>query len=402
MKFEYRARDKKGNIQSGEIDASNKESAILAIQSYGLFVVSVEEVKVPFYKKDLPPLFERVTGREIVMISRQLAMMAESKISIVESLQTLSKQLEKRTLREKILSVSNKVEGGMSFSKALSQYPEIFSDFYVNMVKSGEESGKVSEALSSLADHIEREYVFQQKVKGAMFYPLFILVIFLGIMIFLFVVIMPELTEMLLDAGEDLPLPTKIIMGFSDFLVENGWIVIVAVYSTIVFSIKFFTTNQGKELLDKAFIKAPVLKEFFQKIYTIRFSTSFASLTTAGVPIVKSLQISADIVQNLVYREAVLEIAVNVERGLQVSDSMKKRPDIFNPMMVQTAYVGEKSGRLGVSLSNMAKFLQDELSRTLDKYIGMIEPILIIMLGVMVGGLVAAVLLPIYNMSMAI
>ncbi len=402
MKFEYKARDKKGEIQIGEVDASSKNTAFLVVQSYGLYVISLTEKKVPFYKKELPTILDGVSGQDIVMISRQLSVMAGSKISIVESLQALSKQIEKKSLKEKMLEIAEKVESGMPFSKALSHYPEVFSDFYVSMIKSGEASGKVSEALSYLAEHIEREYIFQQKLKGAMFYPLFILIIFVGIMLFLFIGVMPELTNMLKDAGEDLPLATEIIMGASDFLVENGWVMIVAVYSTIVFSIKFFTTKQGREMLDKAFVKAPVLKHFFKKIYIIRFAESFSTLITAGVPIVRSLQISADIVQNKVYRGVILKIAEDVERGRQVSDAMQKFPDIFTPMIIQMSYVGEKSGRLGSSLTNVVKFMQDELSRTLDKYISMIEPLLIIALGVMVGGLVAAVLLPIYNMSMSI
>ncbi len=401
MKFYYKARDKDGEIREGEVEASSKDSASLVVENYGLYVVSLEEIKVPFYKRELPPIFERASGKDIVMISRQLAVMAESKIPIVEALQVLARQIEKKLIREKILSVSDKVEGGMPFSKALSYHPDVFSEFYVSMIKSGEVSGKLSEALRYLADHIEREYKFQQKIKGAMFYPIFILVVFLGIMIFLFVGIMPDLTGMLLEAEGELPFITEIVVAFSDFLVEQGWIVTVGVYSFVVFSIKFFTTKQGREAFDRFVLKAPVLREFFKKTYIIRFAESFSTLITAGVPIVKSLEISAEIVQNVVYKEAILDIAKNVEKGRQVSESMRNHPEIFSPMLIQMSYVGEKSGRLGSSLLNVVDFLQDELQRTLDKYISLIEPAMIITLGVLVGGLVAAVLIPIYNISMS-
>lgn len=399
MKFQYKARDKEGNVQEGEVEASSKEAAFLVIQSYDLYVVSLTEKKVPFFQRDFT-LFERISGQDIVMVSRQLAVMVESKIPIVESLQTLSRQIEKKTLREKILAVADKVEGGVPLSKALSSFPDIFSDFYVNMVKSGEASGKLSEVLTYLADHIERDHEFNQKVKGAMFYPAFITVIFLGIMIFLFVVVMPELTQILLDAGGEIPFVTRIVIGISDFLVENGWFVVLGLYSLLVFAIKFFTTSQGREILDEFILKIPVFNDFFRKTYIIRFSESLSTLISAGLPIVKSLQITADIVQNKVYRDAILNIADNVEQGKQMSDIMKRHPTIFSPVLIQMTLVGERSGRLGSSLTNIVKFYRAELERTLDMYISMIEPLLIILLGGLVGGLVASVLLPIYNISM--
>lgn len=401
MQFYYKARNKDGEIQNGEVEASSKESAFLVVQSYGLYVISLEEKKTPFYKKDFA-LFEHVSGKDIVMISRQLSVMVESKIPIVESLQALSQQIEKRILKEKILDIANKVEEGNPLSRSLGTYPEIFNEFYVSMVKSGEASGKLSESLVYLADHIEREYEFRQKITGAMFYPLFILVIFLGIMVFLFVVIMPELTAILLESGADLPWVTEVIIKISDFLVNNGWFVLLGVYSIIVFSIKFFTTKQGRDIFDEFVLKTPILKDFFKKVYIIRFSESLSTLISAGLPIVRSLEITGEIVQNKVYRDAIEKVGESVEQGRQMSEALKKYPHIFSPILIQMAVVGEKSGRLGSILMNVVKFFRSELERTLDKYISMIEPILIIVMGVGVGGLVAAVLLPIYNISMSV
>ncbi len=399
MQFYYKAKDKNGEMQTGEVEASSKEAAFLVVQSYELYVVSLVEKKVPFYKRDFK-LFERVSPKDVVMVSRQLSVMVESKIPIVESLQTLSRQLEQKSLKEKILSIADKIEGGTPLSKAFAAYPEIFSEFYISMVKSGEASGKLSETLTYLADHLEREYEFRQKLVGAMFYPLFILVIFLGIMIFLFVVVMPELTVILVDSGGEIPLVTEIVIGLSDFLVENGWFVILGVYSVIVFAIKYFSTRQGRDTLDEFILKIPIFKDFFFKVYIIRFSESLSTLIGAGLPIVRSLEITADIVQNKVFKDAILDISGSVEQGKQMSESMKRYPDVFPPILVQMSIVGEKSGRLGPALMNIVKFFRAELERTLEKYISMIEPLLIILLGGMVGGLVASVLLPIYNISL--
>ncbi len=401
MQFDYKARDKEGNIKEGVVEASSRESAFLVVQSYDLYVISLTEKKVPFYKQDFGSSFERVSGQDVVMISRQLAVMAESKIPIVESLQALSKQLEKKTLKEKMLSIADKVEGGAPLSKALALHPEIFSNFYVNIIKSGEASGKMSESLTYLADHIEREYQFRQKIIGAMFYPIFILVIFVGIMLFLFMFIMPELTQILIDAGGDIPFITQIVISVSSFLERNGLFVFLGFASLVGLAIKFFRTEQGKEVLDEFILKAPIVNDFFRKTFMIRFSESLATLITAGLPIVKSLEITAEIVNNKVYKETIMKLSEGVEQGKQISEVMKRYPKMFSPLLVQMVIVGERSGRLAPSLNNVVRFLRAEVERTLDRYISMLEPLMIVALGVLVGGLVGSVLLPIYNISMS-
>ncbi len=401
MQFDYKARDKEGNIKEGVVEASSRETAFLVVQSYELYVVSLTEKKTPFYKQDFGSSFERVSGQDVVMISRQLAVMAESKIPIVEALQALSKQLGKKTLKEKMLSISDKVEGGAPLSKALALYPDIFSNFYVNIIKSGEASGKMSESLTYLADHIEREYEFRQKIIGAMFYPIFILVIFVGIMLFLFMFIMPELTQILLDAGGDIPLITQIVISISSFLEENGIFVFLGLAILIGLAIKFLKTEQGKETLDEFILKVPIFSDFFKKTYMIRFSESLSTLIMAGLPIVKSLEIVADIVNNKPYKETILMLSEGVEQGKQISEVMKKYPKMFSPLLIQMTIVGERSGRLSSSLDNVVRFFRAEIGRTLDKYISMLEPLMIVALGALVGGLVGSVLLPIYNISMS-
>lgn len=401
MKFDYKARDKDGNIKEGVVEASSREAAFLVVQSYELYVISLTEKKTPFYKQDFGGSFERVSGQDVVMISRQLAVMAESKIPIVESLQTLSRQLEKKILKEKILSIADKVEGGAPLSKSISTYPEIFSNFYVNIIKSGEASGKMSESLTYLADHIEREYQFRQKIIGAMFYPIFILVIFIGIMLFLFMFIMPELTQILLDAGGDIPFITQIVISVSDFLQKNGIFVFLSFAGLVALGIKFFRTEQGKDTLDEFILKVPIFSNFFRKTYMIRFAESLATLISAGLPIVKSLEITAEIVNNKVYKETIIKLSEGVEQGKQISEVMKRYPKMFSPLLVQMTIVGERSGRLAPSLDNVVRFFRAEIERTLDRYISMLEPLMIVALGVLVGGLVGSVLLPIYNVSMS-
>ncbi len=399
MKFEYKAKDKEGKVQTGMIVASSKEAAFLVLQNYELYLISIKEKKTPFFAKEIT-LFQHVSQKDVVMLSRQLAVMFESKIPIVESLQTIARQIQQRGLKEKILSVAEKVEGGVPLSKAFAIHPDIFSSFYVSMVKSGEASGKLSEIFTYLADHIEREYGFRQKLIAAMFYPLFILCVFGGVLMFLFIVVMPELTDILIEAGSEVPMITQIVMGISEFLREYGWFVFLGIYSAVVFFIKFFTTEQGKKIIDEFIFKIPSFGTFFKKMYVSRFAESISTLISGGLSIAHSLEITAEVMQNKVYKEIVLDIREGVEKGRQMSEVMNKYQNFFPPLLVQMVIVGEKSGRLSASLMSVVRFFRGEVERTINSYVSLIEPVLIIVLGGLVGGLVVSVLLPIYNMGM--
>lgn len=396
MKFNYQARSKTGEIQSGMVEASSRESAANVLRSHGLYVTFLEEVSPPFYAKKIK-ILERVSKKEIVLFSRQLAIMFKSEIPLVEILSTLSKQTSNLGLREKILDMLDKVEGGTTLSKTFSFYPEIFSSFYVNMVKSGEVSGKLSDVFSYLADHLEREYHFSGKIKGALLYPVFVLIVFVAVIAAMIFFVMPQMSRLVAETGGELPTITKILLGASSFLRKWGWILILILLFLVAGGFFYFRSKEGKSFLDKNLLKIPFLKNFLKKVYLSRVSLNLSTLISGGLPIVQALGITGEVVGNEVYKGIILETAEGVKRGEQISALLERYPGEITPLFIQMIVVGEKTGRLESSLINVVDFYQKETDRSLENFMRLLEPILIIVFGLMVGGLMAAVIMPLYQ-----
>jgi len=397
MKFNYQARTKKGEIQSGTIEASSREAAISLLQKYGLYVTVLEEAEVaPIYARRIK-IFERISRKDLVLFSRQLSIMFGSEVPLVEALEVLANQIKNPNFKEKILKLSDEVEGGTSLSGALSHCPEIFSPFYISMVKSGEASGKLSESLSYLADHLEREYHLYSKMKGAMIYPcliVFVVLIVLTLMIFF---VMPPLTEVLKETGQELPVITKAVMGFTDFLRSQGWILILGFIVLIIFIFRYYKTKEGKKFFDKFFLRLPLLGPFLKMVYLSRFAENLSTLISGGLPITRSLEITAEIVGNTVYKEIIFQTRDEVRRGEPISSVLGRFPEAFPPVFTQMTLVGEKTGTLDKTLMNIVTFYQKEVDRAIDNLLSILEPALIIFLGLIVGGLMASVLLPLYR-----
>ncbi len=396
MKFNYQARTKTGEIQSGVVEASSREAAANVLRSHDLYVTFLEEILPPFYAKKIK-IFDRVSKKEIVIFSRQLAIMFKSEIPLIEILNTLSKQTPNLGLKEKILDMLDKVEGGTTLSKTFSFYPEIFSPFYVSMVKAGEVSGKLSDVFSYLADHLEREYHFYGKIKGALLYPVFILVVFVAVIVAMILFVMPQMNQLISETGGELPAITKILLGASSFLKKWGWALILVLLFLGVASFFYFRTKEGKSFLDKNLLRVPFLGNFFKKVYLSRVSLNLSTLISGGLPIVQALGITGEVVGNEVYRGIISETAEGVKRGEQISSLLERYPNEITPLFIQMIVVGEKTGRLESSLVNVVDFYQKEVDRSLENFMRLLEPIMIIVFGLLVGGLMAAVIMPLYQ-----
>jgi len=399
MKFNYQARTQEGQIQTGVVEASSREAALTLLQKYGLYVTLLEVSKVPFYAKRIE-ISQRISRKDVVVFSRQLAIMFKSNVPVVEALQTLSNQTKNQNFKEKILKISEKVEGGTSLSVSLSSYPKIFSPFYTNMVKSGEVSGKLSEVLGYLADHLEREYNFYSKAMGAMIYPVFVFFVFLTILTLMVVFVVPQLSQVLEATGKEVPRITKMAMGLSGFLKRWWWVFILFFLGLGIFVFKFSRTKEGKKIVDKLSLKLPLLGEFFKKIYLSRLAENLSTLISSGLPIVRALEITGEIIGNDVYKTIILKTQEGVKRGEPMSSVLLRYQEFFPPLFIQMTVVGERTGQLGAALMNIVNFYQSDVERTLDSFVSLLEPILIIGLGVIVAGLVMAFLLPIYRFGM--
>ncbi len=397
MRLNYQARTKKGEIQTGTIEATSREAAITLLQKYGLYVTFLEEVKTPPIYARRIKIFERISRKDVVLFSRQLSIMFASEVPLVEALEVLASQIENPDFKEKILKLSEEVEGGTSLSGALSHFPEIFSPFYIAMVKAGEVSGKLSESLSYLADHLEREYHLHSKMKGAMIYPSLIVFVVLLVLTLMIFFVIPKLTEVLKETGQELPAITKAVMGFTDFLRSQGWILILGFIALIIFIFRYYKTKEGKKFFDKTFLKLPLVGSFLKMVYLSRFAENLSTLISGGLSITRSLEITAEIVGNTVYKEIIFQTRDEVRKGEPISSVLARFPEAFPPVFTQMTLVGEKTGTLDKTLMNIVDFYRKEVDRSIDNLLSILEPALIIFLGLIVGGLMASILLPLYR-----
>ena len=397
MKFNYQARTKEGEVQAGIVEAASQEAALSILQKYGLYVTHLKEIiPPPFYAKEIR-IFRGVSRKDIVIFSRQLAIMFKSGVPLAEALRVMARQSINPDLKEKVLRISEKVESGTALSQALQLYPKEFSTFYINMVKSGEVGGKLSDSLNYLADHLEREYNLQAKIQGAMVYPVFVLVLFLIIAIVMGIFVLPGIVEMLQESGQELSWITKAVIAFSDIFIKGWWIIILVFLGLGTFIYRYSKTAEGKKVLDKYSLRIPAIGTLFKKIYLSRFAENLSTLIAAGLPIAKALEVTSDVVGNEVYRSVILKTMDEVRKGEPISSVLERYPEVISPFFIQMTLVGEKSGQLDNILLNVVNFYSQDVDRTVESFTRLLEPILIIVLGIAVGGFAVSVLLPLYQ-----
>ncbi|MFA5228274.1 MAG: type II secretion system F family protein [Candidatus Paceibacterota bacterium] len=405
MKFQYQAKDINGNKKSGTIDARSREEVLSFLSSDNLFPIEVVEQVA---ERDKPVMerkitfFEGVSMKDVAVFSRQLSIMIDSNVPPAEAIEALGDQTRNAFFKERIHKIAKDVREGTQLSKALKKYPDIFSVFYVNMIRSGEVSGSLPGILQKVASHLENEYEIKSKVTGAMIYPGIILIVFVLIFAVIMIFIIPGLVEVLQEAGSELPLATRIIMGISSFFVHYWYLALLLLGGIIVFFVQFPKTKTGKDFFDRLIINMPVLGNFFKSLFQSRFAENFSTLLGAGITINEALEVVANLIGNNVYKEAILEAQADVVKGESISVVLSRRPDIMSPLLVQMVSVGEKTGKLDSSLENVVRFYKRETDNFINSLSSIIEPLLIIGLALMVGLLVAAVLLPIYQVSTSI
>ncbi len=399
MKYIYQARTQQGERKTGHVEASSYDAALDVLQKSGLFVTVLESMQSQKAWEKKITLFEFVSRKDIVNFSRQLSIMFKSNVSLAESLETIANQEPKQGLRDKILKISREIKGGTSFSDALAEFPKLFSTFYVSMVKSGEASGSLADSLNYLADHLEREYNLRASIIGAMIYPALVLIVMVAVMIVMMVFVIPNLTDMLKQTGQELPFITKVVMFISDFLITKGWVLIIVVPLLGFMFYMGAKTKQGTSFLHKNYLKIPILGKFLKMVYLSTFAENLSTLIAGGLPIVQALEISSEIISNTTYRKVLKTTRDEVEKGQSISSVLGRFPSMFPPMFCQMVSVGEKTGSLDKTLLNVVNFYQKEVDRAIKSLLSIIEPLLIVFLGGAVAIIIAAVLLPMYQMT---
>jgi type IV pilus assembly protein PilC len=396
--FSYQARDTSGKIVSGIQDALNEDNAVTSLMSRGLMVLSLQKKAAANRTKKK---VWTVKETDLVLFTRQLSTMVEAGISLVQALTALYDQCDakrQKALREVISDVTTRVQGGETFHESIAKHPRVFDRLFVSMVKAGEHGGLLAEILDRLAGFLEASARLRKKIKSAMTYPVIVICIAFAITMFLIVKVVPIFGEIFADFGAKLPAPTQFLIDLSDFI-RGQWFILIAIMAAVFFGLRFFLrSKQGAQLWDKWKLKLPVFGPLLHKICMSRFARTFAQLIRSGVPILEVLDIVAGASGNYVVETSIKGVGEDVEKGDNLSVALSKKP-IFPPMMLRMVAAGEATGKIDTMLEKMADFWDEEIEAMLDAMTSLIEPMLICFLGVIVGGIVIAMFLPIFKLN---
>ena len=388
--FTYTARAANGELKNANIEATSREEAIAQLKKQRLNVIKIDEQ----VKKKKPG---KVKTRDIVIFTRQFSTMINSGLPLVQAMSILAEQSENPALREVTKQVVFDVESGNTVADALRKHPGAFTDLYVNMVAAGEAGGILDTILMRLAVFMEKNDALVRKVKGAMIYPGVIMTVAGGAIIVLLVFVIPTFQRMFKEAGIPLPLPTRIVIAMSDGLQAYWWAVGAAVFALVWSVKKYYATPGGKLVIDRLMLKAPVLGDVIRKSSVSRFTRTLGTLISSGVSILDGLEITAKTSGNRVIQDAIMESRSSIAGGETISAPLKKS-QVFPPMVISMINVGEQTGGLDEMLGKIADFYDEEVDAAVSGLLSLMEPVMIVFLGVVVGGMVVAMYLPIFDM----
>jgi len=397
LTFAYQARDSAGKISNGVQEGINEENAVNALMARGLLVLSIQQKAA----SKLARAKAKVPESDLVMFTRQLATMVDAGLPLVGALTALFEQADPRKqagLRRVIGEITAQVQEGSTFYDSISKHPKVFSRLYTSMVKAGESGGMLSEVLDRLAGFLEASARLRKKVKSAMTYPIIVISIALAITTFLIVKVVPVFGSIFADFGAKLPAPTQFLIDLSGFM-RNYWYYLVGGIVGVIYAIRaWLGTEKGADTWDRWKLKMPVFGPLTHKICMSRFARTFAQLIRSGVPILEVMQIVGDTSGNSVVTKALKAVSADVERGDHLTASLSRQA-IFPPMMLRMVAAGESTGKIDTMLEKMADFWDEEIEATLSALTSLLEPLLIVFLGVIVGGIVIAMFLPIFKLS---
>lgn len=399
--FDYKAKDRQGNTILGVVEAPNDTVATDILKEKDLIILSLSERGRSRLLQLSIPFLNRVKSRDVVILARQLSVLMSATVPIVQALRVLTKQTENVNLKIIVSEIADEVDGGAKLSSVLARYPHVFSNFFIHMIRSGETTGRLDETLTYLADQQESDYELQSRIRGSLMYPAFILtgILVVGVLMMIFVI--PNLTTILLESEVELPVTTKALIAVSSFLATKWWVIVLLLVGVIVGLRFFINLPGGKHRFDAFKLRLPVFGGIFRRVAVTRFSQSLSTLLTSGIPLTRSLEIVSDVVDNAVYRDLTLATIKEVEDGNPIAtvySQSKYVPVLLSQMMS----VGEQTGRLDQILAKFAAFSGREVEGDVRNLVTLIEPMMLMIMGLAVGVLVSAILLPIYNISTAV
>lgn len=398
MLFNYESITNTGEKKNGSIDASSKDSAISALQRRGLIVSSIKEEGAKGGIMHLSFFDRTVKMKDVVIMSRQISTLFEAQVSALKAFNLLASNTENPALVKVLNTICSDIESGVTISEALSRHPEAFSFFYVNMVKAGEESGKLNQTFAYLADYLDRQYQLTSKTKNALIYPAFVIGVFFVVMILMMTFIIPRLETIIRDSGQVLPWSTTIVFAISDLLVNYGLFVLLGLGIFGFYMYRMSKSDSGQKYLDRIKITVPIFKNIYTKLYLSRISDNMDTMLSSGITIIRAIELTSVVVGNRVYEDLLKDALEKVKGGSSLSEAFSSHPEIPS-IMAGMVRVGEETGSLGSILKTLGKFYSREVNEAVDTLVSLIEPMMIVALGLGVGLLLTSVLMPIYNIA---
>lgn len=394
----YTVKDEHGRPRTGVIEASDKRQASTMLHDKGMIVIRLEEKKPARDVLSLVRNFKGIGLGQLTNFTRQLSIMVNSGLSLTDALTILEKQTPDPSLKEVISSVTKDVQGGANFANALAKHKKVFSPAYTNMIKSGEASGTLDQVLNKLADALEKDREFKGKIEGAFIYPVIVVVAMMIVAFIVLVFVIPKLTSLYEDLGAQLPLPTKILLILSGILRNFWWLVIGGTFGGIFFLRRYRKTDIGGRQIDGLILKLPVMGKINSNTSLAVFTRTLGSLVGSGVPILEALKISGEVSSNALHKDSIKRATQSVEKGALLSAALTKDP-LFPPIVSQMVSVGEETGKLDEVLTKLSRYFEGEVEQDIKGLTAALEPIIMIILGVMVAFLVISIILPIYKIT---
>ena len=397
MEFSYQAKNREGQLLQGVLDAPSQNEAVNVLHGKGYIILSLEPVQKGAMSYDVGQFLSKPNNKDLAIFTRQLSTLIDADMPLSEGLRTLARQVEKTSFQKMISDIAESVEGGALLSAALAQYPELFSNFYIRLIQSGEISGKLHDSLLYLADYVERTQAINSKLRGALAYPAFVVFSLVVVTIIMVTFVLPKLLAIFEEVGAtDLPITTVILIWLTDFVNEYLIGIGLGIFISVFLFVFYVKTPDGRDWLDDIKIRIPSLGPVIRNLYLARIAESLSTLMKAGIPILDSLKVTADIVGNTVYKKIIIDAQQSVKGGGSISNALikyKEIPPLFSSMIA----IGERTGKIDFILEHVSKFYKSESENSIQTISQVIEPILIFILGIAVAGLVSSILLPIYS-----
>lgn len=390
----WRGRTEDGIIVTGETEAENEGEVLLALRKSGI---------IPRYVREKAEkrafTFGRVSPKDILFFTRQFATLFTSGVPVVQAFDALTEQIKNKTFKKVLIQMRNDIEKGSSLADAMKRHPRIFSSLFVNMVRAGEEGGMLDKVLQRMAEYFEKMIKLKRKIVGAMIYPSLVIAVAVAVVAIIMIFVIPTFAKLFSEMGLDLPLPTRITIAMSNFMAKSGIFIFFGIAGFFIF-LKFLRRSEkGKKLTDRVFLKIPLLGAILLKSSLSRFSRTLGTLLGSGVPILSSMEISARASGNKIIEDVVIEMKEDITAGKSLTEVLKSKPEIFPPIFIQMVSVGESTGATDEMLNKVADFYDEEVDNAVANLMSMLEPALIVFLGITIGFIVVSLYLPIFKLG---